>query len=85
MIYQRKKKLAVRVISAPPGHGKTLNMTRIAIKIFKEQNPYLKRKKENFIFYNSIYSNYPILLWYQNKPFKYVSPDKKIKNGEILK
>lgn len=67
--------MAVRVISAPPGQGKTLNMTRIAIKIFKEQNPYLNRIKENYIFYNSIYSNYPILVWYQKKPFQYVLPN----------
>lgn len=66
--------MAVRVISAPPGKGKTLNMTRIAIKIFREQNPFLKRIKNNYIMYNSIYSNYPILLWYQKKPFKYISP-----------
>jgi hypothetical protein len=66
--------MAVRVISAPPGHGKTLNMTRIAIKIFREQNPFLKRIKKNYILYNSIYSNYPILLWYQKKPFKYQAP-----------
>lgn len=66
--------MAVRVISAPPGHGKTLNMTRIAIDLFKEANPFLKRIKNDYIFYNSIYSNYPILLWYQKKPFKYFAP-----------
>lgn len=66
--------MAVRVISAPPGKGKTLNMTRIAIKIFREQNPFFKRIRENYVFYNSIYSNYPILLWYQKKPFNYISP-----------
>ena len=66
--------MAVRVLSAPPGHGKTLNMTRIAIKIFREQNPLLKRVKKDYIMYNSIYSNYPILLWYQKEPFKYISP-----------
>lgn len=71
--------MAVRVLSAPPGHGKTLNMTRIAIKIFKEQNPFSKRIKNDYIFYNSIYSNYPILVWYQKKPFKYYAP-----GGEIL-
>ena len=54
--------MAVRVLSAPPGHGKTLNMTRIAIKIFKEQNPLIKRIKNDYTFYNSIYSNYPILV-----------------------
>lgn len=71
--------MAVRVLSAPPGHGKTLNMTRIAIKLFKEQNTKLKRLKKDYIFYNPIYSNYPILLWYQKKPFKYYAP-----GGEIL-
>ena len=39
--------MAVRVLSAPPGHGKTLNMTRIAISLFKEQNPFLYRLKKN--------------------------------------
>ena len=67
--------MAVRVITAPPGQGKTLNMTRIAIKIFKEQNPILHRIKEDYIFYNSIYSNYPILVWYQKKPFNYMLPN----------
>lgn len=69
--------MAVRVISAPPGHGKTLNMTRIAIKIFRGQNPLFKRIKQNYVFYNSIYSNYPILVWYQKKPFKYITPNEK--------
>lgn len=66
--------MAVRVLSAPPGHGKTLNMTRIALKIFKEQNPFLHRIKNDYIFYNSIYSNYPILVFYRKKPFKYITP-----------
>lgn len=77
--------MAVRVISAPPGHGKTLNMTRIAIKIFREQNPILKRIKKDYVFYNSIYSNYPILLWYQKKPFKYVAPGGIIKKAIPMK
>ena len=67
--------MAVRVITAPPGQGKTLNMTRIAIDIFKEINPFLKRREEKFVFYNPIYSNYPILLWYQKKSFKYMTPN----------
>lgn len=77
--------MAVRVISAPPGHGKTLNMTRIAIKIFREQNPFFHRIKKDYIFYNSIYSNYPILLWYQKKPFKYISPGGEICDSIPLK
>lgn len=67
--------MAVRVISAPPGKGKTLNMTRIAIKLYKEANSFFKRHKKDYIHYNSIYSNYPILLWYQKKKFKYTAPD----------
>lgn len=67
--------MAVRVISAPPGKGKTLNMTRIAIKLYREANPFIDRLKNNYIHYNCIYSNYPILLWYQNKKFKYMTPD----------
>lgn len=77
--------MAVRVITAPPGKGKTLNMTRIAIKIFKEQNPFLKRIKENYIFYNSIYSNYPILLWYQKKKFKVLNGSNKIEEAIPIK
>lgn len=77
--------MAVRVISAPPGHGKTLNMTRIAIKICKEQNPFFKRIKKDHIFYNSIYSNYPILLWYQKKPFKYFAPGGVIEDSIPMK
>lgn len=77
--------MAVRVISAPPGQGKTLNMTRIAIKIFREQNPILKRIKEDYIFYNSIYSNYPILVWYQNKKFEYSLPNGIVKKSVPIK
>lgn len=54
--------MAVRVISAPPGAGKTLNMTRLAIALYKEANNFFKRHNENYVHYNSIYSNYPILL-----------------------
>lgn len=84
--------MAVRVLSAPPGHGKTLNMTRIAIQLFREQNPIKNRIKKDYVFYNNIYSNYPILLWYQNKPFSYLSfggvkmksiPIKKIYDEEL--
>lgn len=71
--------MAVRVISAPPGKGKTLNMTRIAIKLYKSANQFFKRRKEDYLHYNSIYSNYPILLWYQKKKFKYFVP-----NGETF-
>lgn len=77
--------MAVRVLSAPPGHGKTLNMTRIAQKIFKEQNPFFKRNKKNYIFYNSIYSNYPILVYYRKKPFKYFLCDGRIFDSVPLK
>lgn len=77
--------MAVRVISAPPGAGKTLNMTRIAIKLYREANPILKRHKKDYIHYNSIYSNYPILLWYQNKKFKYSLPDGQIKEADPIK
>lgn len=64
--------MAVRVLTAPPGMGKTLNLTRIAIELFKEENPFLKRLKKDYIYYNNIYSNYPILVWYQKKPFQYI-------------
>lgn len=77
--------MAVRVISAPPGKGKTLNMTRIAIKLYKETNSFFKRHKKDYIHYNSIYSNYPILLWYQKKKFSYTTPDGIIKESIPIK
>lgn len=77
--------MAVRVISAPPGAGKTLNMTRLAIALYKEANNFFKRHNENYVHYNSIYSNYPILLWYQKKKFKYMLPNGLIKTSEPIK
>ena len=77
--------MAVRVLSAPPGHGKTLNMTRIAISLFKEQNPFLYRLKKNSVYFVDIYSNYPILLWYQKKPFKYCDGAMNLKDSIPLK
>lgn len=77
--------MAVRVISAPPGKGKTLNMTRIAIKLYREANSFLKRRKKDYIHYNCIYSNYPILLWYQNKKFKYMTPDGQVHDSVPIK
>lgn len=77
--------MAVRVLSAPPGQGKTLNMTKVAIDLFKIQNPFLKRIKEDYIFVDNIYSNYPILLWYQNKPFKYIDGAYNIRESIPLK
>ena len=71
--------MAVRILSAPVGKGKTLNLSRIAIKLYKEENTIFKRHRKSYIHYNSIYSNYPILLWYQKRPFKYMLP-----NGEIF-
>ena len=77
--------MAVRVLSAPPGGGKTLNLTRLAISIYRRENNILKRHKKDYIHYNSIYSNYPILLWYQKKPFKYKRPDGEIKDAVPIK
>lgn len=67
--------MAVRILSAPPGKGKTLNLCRIAQKLYKEENNIIKRHKKNYIHYNCIYSNFPIILYYQKKPFKYMLPD----------
>lgn len=73
--------MAVRVITAPPGMGKTLNLTRIAIEQFKEHNKENRNKKEKKeeIFYNNIYSNYPILLKKSKKKFTYINGAGKIK------
>ena len=59
--------MAVRIITAPPGTGKTFNMTRVALKEFDYQNPkktifFKKLFKRKVIYNNTIYSNYPIML-----------------------
>lgn len=77
--------MAVRILSAPVGKGKTLNLSRIAIKLYKDENTFLKRHKKDYIHYNSIYSNYPILLWYQKKQFKYRLPNGKIFDSVPIK
>lgn len=79
--------MAVRVITAPPGHGKTLNMTRKAIQIFNNQNSFLSKiiNKKNYIYYNSIYSNYPILLKHSKKKFKYMNADNEVKESVPIK
>ena len=77
--------MAVRVLTAPPGMGKTLNLTRIAIELFKEENPFFQRLKKNHIYYNNIYSNYPILLWYKKKPFKYINGNNQICDSVPIK
>lgn len=77
--------MAVRVLSAPPGQGKTLNMTKIAIDIFKAQNPLFYRLKKSNILIDNIYSNYPILLWYQKEPFKYLDGSNNLRDSVPLK
>lgn len=77
--------MAVRILSAPVGKGKTVNLSRIAIKLYKEENNILKRHRKKYIHYNSIFSNYPILLWYQKRPFKYMLPDGQIENSVPIK
>ena len=59
--------MAVRVITGPPGTGKTLTMTQMALEEFKNINRGIKNK--DYIWYNSIYSNYPILLKKSKKKF----------------
>lgn len=77
--------MAVRVLTAPPGKGKTLGLTRKAIQIFNDQNKLIDKLKKEFVFYNSIYSNYPILLHHSKKKFKYKTPDGKIKESIPIK
>jgi len=59
--------MAIRVITGPPGTGKTLTMTQMALEEFKVINKGIK--KNNYVWYNSIYSNYPILLKKSKKKF----------------
>lgn len=70
--------MAVRALTAPPGFGKTLNMSRIALELFKEENKeniifkiIRKIKKQPREYNNNIYSNYPILLKKKKKKFLY--------------
>lgn len=69
--------MSVRVITAPPGYGKTFNMTRFALKRFKSDNPLLERKfkkliGKKYVYQNKIYSNYPIMLREFKKPVYWV-------------
>lgn len=61
--------MAVRVITGPPGTGKTLTMTQLALEEFKNINRGIKGK--DYIYYNSIFSNYPILLKKSKKKLYY--------------
>ena len=69
--------MAVRVITAPPGAGKIFNMSRIALNLFNEKNTKIKRTfykiiGKKYIFKNTIYSNYPILLYESKKPVLWI-------------
>ena len=65
--------MAVRVITAPPGSGKTLNMSRIAKDLYDEHNKInIIRKRVNLPKVN-IYSNYPIMVEKRKEPFKYLN------------
>lgn len=77
--------MAVRLVTAPPGKGKTLNLTKIAIDLYKQENNLLDRMKENYIHYVNIYSNYPILLWFQKKPFLVTRNEGEIEKSLPLK
>ena len=61
--------MSVICITAPPGGGKTLNLTYEGIKLYEKENPLFKRIRKKYVHIVNIYSNYPILLHYQNKPF----------------
>lgn len=70
--------MALRILTAPPGGGKTVNVSRAGIKLFKEENSFFKRHKKDYIYYLNIYSNYPVLLWYQKEKFLIRFPDDSI-------
>lgn len=82
--------MAVRIITAPPGHGKTLNMTRIALDLFNEHNQInflnnIKNKKNNKKIYEvNIYSNYPILLKKSNKKMKWKDGAGNLREGNEI-
>ncbi len=83
--------MAVRVITAPPGYGKTLNMTRIAIELFNKHNEInlineLRDKilKKDKIYRVNIYSNYPILLKKSDKNLLWVDGAGNVKTGKEI-
>lgn len=69
--------MSVRVITGPPGAGKTLNLTYFAIQAFKNNNTRLDLKSNNNVYVNNVYSNYPILLKKSKNKFNVES------NGEL--
>lgn len=83
--------MAVRVITAPPGYGKTLNMTRIALELFNKHNEisYINELKDKItkkekIYKVNIYSNYPILLKKSDKMMLWVDGAGNIKTGKEI-
>lgn len=83
--------MAVRVITAPPGYGKTLNMTRIALELFNKHNEItyineLKNKitKKEKIYKVNIYSNYPILLKKSDSDMLWVDGAGNIQTGKEI-
>lgn len=65
--------MAVRVITAPPGMGKTLNMSRIAKDLFDEHNGINILKRNCKMPQVNIYSNYPICVYKKKHNFKYLN------------
>lgn len=77
--------MSVISITAPPGGGKTLIMTYLGIKEFRLDNPRLARLKKDYKYKINIYSNYPILLHYQKKPFLVDRNNGKVEHSVPLK
>ena len=83
--------MAVRVITAPPGFGKTLNMTRIALQLFNEHNEINfmnelndKIHKREKVYKVNIYSNYPILLKKSKKDMLWIDGAGNLKSGKEI-
>lgn len=74
--------MAVRVVTGPPGTGKTLTLTEMALEEFKVKN---KRRRNKNLYYNSIFSNYPILLKKSKKKFYATDGFKKYESIPIKK
>ena len=82
--------MAVRVVTGRPGTGKTLNLTRLALSCFKDDNRKVdqlasKIKMEDYIWVNNIYSNYPILLKEdKKKKLKYIDGSGQVKESHQI-
>lgn len=77
--------MAVRIVTGPPGSGKTLVLTHFALQCFNDVNNFFYLRNNDNIYVNNIYSNYPILLKKSKKKFYYKNDDDIIRESIPIK